>query len=99
MPRLNQIFRGIAFRDQKLGQCQQVRNIDELPFIKRCKKAAAAGLTVCLEHAYSVTYKCGDPNKNETKTKYFNSRDQAEFFRTQQVPLSWTATNYKRQRD
>lgn len=98
MPRLNQIFRGISFRDKKIGQCTVIKNIDELPYIKRCTNRCGTGLTVCLEHAYAVTFRWGDPKRNQTKSTYFSSKVQAEHFRTTQVPLTWTETNYKRNR-
>jgi hypothetical protein len=95
MPRLNKIFHGIAFKDLKRGRCTFVKPIDELPFIKRCSNDAHEGLDVCLKHCFSVNYIMGAGAVTQERTKYFNTKAEAEYFRSHVVPNAWTDTNYR----
>lgn len=97
MPRLNQIFKGISFKDLKRGQCSHIKPIEQLPFIRRCSSPVAEGLTVCLRHAFSVTFRVGDGR--HTKTKHFDTYWAAEDFRKRSVANSWVDTNYRRHSD
>lgn len=94
MPRLNKIFHGIAFKDLQRGRCTFIKTSEDIPFIKRCPKDAHEGLDVCLQHSFSVNYIMGAGEVTQEKTKHFNTKAEAEYFRSHVVPNAWTETNY-----
>jgi hypothetical protein len=79
-------------RDFKFKQCEHIDSIEEAPFIKRCTKSKAIGLRVCRSHAFTVTF---DHVGIGERTNYFDTQYEAEYFRTREVPSTWTETNYK----
>lgn len=91
MPLLAKIFSGVQYNDLKSGQCTIVKNTEESPYIRRCKGKRLTGLDVCSQHAKSVTY------KNATgvgRTQYFNTIENAEWFRVYRAKETWITTNY-----
>lgn len=97
MPLLDEIFgtrdaNGRMIRDAKRAKCTHIKDIDDLPFVKRCKHPKALGLSVCLHHAKTVTY-MPDVTKPAI-TRYFSTIDEAEYFRKYEASLSWIESNY-----
>lgn len=97
MPTLRQIFghavpteddKYVVVHDKRPKQCTHIDNVEELPFIKRCKSTKMHNLVVCKDHAYTINYLDG---RGIEHTAYFDTEGKAEYFR---VRNNWIETNY-----
>lgn len=80
--------------DLKPDTCRVVEFIEEKPFVKRCEKTRGIGLKVCMSHCYSVNfmYYVSSEQKYKEMTRYFDTIEEAEEFRTNEP--KWIQCNY-----
>lgn len=97
MPTLREIFghavptedgKYVVVHDKRPKQCTFISNVEEPPFVERCKSTKVHNLRVCKDHAYSIEYLDG---RGIERTAYFDTEGKAEYFRARN---NWIECNY-----